>query len=187
MSMFERIGATFDTNWTTVLVGWNGLGVLSPWPDRWVEFPPLLTADELAAYCDERLASASDPAEQDLIVAVLSSDLWTGSREVVSELLTPLSALSKGDPGIEMRKWRLVLLEGVLAELPKTPLYALIALTEFWQSVGFPADSPHEVQGRGNTVTPSEYYQQANLDRVVARHRAWIENEKAALQKQRVG
>jgi len=186
MSAFEKIRAAFDANWTTVLVAWTGLGPLSPWPDRWVEFPPLISTDDIAAYADERLAS-SDPVEQVLIVALVSSDLRSESRETIKELLTPLSGLGGGDPDIELRKWRLVLLEEVLVNMPKDALHGLMALTEFWQSFGFPSDSPHDVQGRGNTTSPSEYYQQDNLHRLVARHRAWIEDEKAALKKQRVG
>lgn len=183
MSTFEQLRAMFDVNWTTVIIGWNGLGVLSPWPDRWREFPPLLTIDEIEAYCDEKLAASSDHAEQDLIVAVLSSDLQNETREAVKEFLVPLSALSKGNPDIELRKWRLVLLEETLVNMPKDALYGLITLTEFWLSFGFPSDSPHEVQGKGNTISPSEYYRQDNLDRLVAHHRAWIEKERTAIQK----
>ena len=56
-----------------------------------------------------------------------------------------------------------------------------MALTEFWQNFGFPTDSPHEVQGRVNEITPLEYYDDQNLQRLLSRHRAWIQEEKAAL------
>lgn len=184
MSAFEKIKANFNTNWTTVLVGWNGLGMLSPWPDRWNEFPPLISADEISAYAYEKLASSSSSVEQDLIVALLSVGLQTESRESVKVLLTPLSDLSKGDPSIELRKWRLILLEDVLVNMPKDAVYGLLSLTEFWQNFGFPSNSPHDVQGRGNTITPSEYYQDENLHRLVDRHRTWLEDEKAVLKKQ---
>jgi len=187
MSTFENLKAAFVANWTTVLVGWNGPGVLSPWPDRWVEFPPLISPDEIAAYANDRLAATSDPAEQALIVALSSSDLRTEGRETIKDLLAPLSELDAGDPDIEIRKWRLVLLEQVLENMPHDPLYGLMALTEFWQSFGFPSDGPHEVQGKGNTLTPSEYYKQENVHRLVARHYEWVEGEKAALRKQSVG
>ena len=187
MSTFEKLRAAFDVNWTTVLVGWNGLGVLSPWPNCWTEFPPLISADEIAAYADERLSSSSDPSKQDLIVALLSSDLRLETREEIKDLLEPLAELDGGDPRIELRKWRLVLLEDVLVNLPNNALHGLMALTEFWQGFGFPSDSPHDVQGRGNTITPSEYYQEENLHRLVDRHRRWIEDERASLKKQRAG
>ena len=183
MSTFEKIRAAFTTNWTTVLVGWNGLGDLCPWPDRWTEYPALIFGHEICAYCDEQLAKSFDPIERDMILALLALDVRTASREIVRTLLTPLSVLCKGDPAIELRKWRLVMLEETLEHLPKDALYGLIALSEFWQSFGFPADSPHTVQGRGfKSVGPYEYYEQENLDQLLLRHRTWIEHETLALQ-----
>ena len=187
MSAFANLQAWFDANWTTVLVGWNGLGFLSPWPDRWTEFPPLLSADEISSYAEERLASCSNPTEQKLIVELLSLDLRTESRQTLSALLERLSAFDRGDPAFELKKWRVALLEQVLENLPEEPLYGLMAFTEFWQDFGYPPDSPHEVQGRGNTISPADYYQQENLNRLVVRHRAWIENQKATLKAQAVG
>jgi hypothetical protein len=184
MSTFEKLRAAFDANWTTILIGWNGLGALSPWPNRWTEFPPLISADEIAAYADERLSSCSDPATQDLIVALMSSDLRHETREKVKDMLESLSELDGGDPKIELRKWRLVLLEELLVNMPKDAIHGLMALTEFWQDFGFPSDSPHDVQGRGNTITPSEYYQEENLHRLVDFHHTWIEDERASFKKQ---
>ena len=186
MSSFQKLKTEFDTNWTTILVGWNGLGVFSPWPNRWVEFPPLLSADEIAGYADERLASSSDVAEENLIVNLLSLDLRAETRETIRNLLTRLSDVSAGDPVLELRKWRLILLEELLDNMPKDAVYGLMALSEFWQNFGFPPDSPHEVQGRGNSITPSEYYQAQNLHRLLGRHRAWVLEERAALNRQQV-
>lgn len=181
MTPFARLGKQFGVNWTTILVGWKGLGVFSPWAARTAEFPPLLSADELAAYANERLASSSDVAEDDLIVNLLSLDLHTESRETITEHLARLSDLCGGDSSRELRKWRVVLLEDLLEHIPSDPLYGLIALTEFWQNFGFPPDSPHEAQGKGNMVSPADYYQESNYQRLVSRHKAWIEQEKARL------
>jgi len=184
LSTFEKIKADFNTNWTTLLVGWNGLGVFSPWPDRADEFPPLLSADEMVAYANERLALSSSIAEQDLIVKLLSFDLRQESREAIRGVLTQLSNLLESDSAFELRKWRVVLLEELLDDAPTDALYGLTALTEFWQGFGFPSDSPHEVQGRENEMTPFEYYGDQNWKRLLNRHRAWIQDEKSALHKQ---
>lgn len=180
MSTFEKLGAIFDVSWTTVLVGWNGLGVLSPWPDRWTTWPPLISAHDIAAYADKRLSRCSG-RELDLTVVLVASGLQRETREEIKDLLTPLSKLDGGDPQVELRKWRLVLLEETLVSMPKDALHGLMALTEFWQSLGFPSDSPHVIQGRGNTITASEYYQEENLNQIITRHRSWIEDEKASL------
>ena len=184
MTPFARLRAQFDANWTTILVGWRGLGVFSPWPARSAEFPPLLSAGELSAYANECLASSSDVAEDDLIVNLSSLDLHTESREAITERLARLSDLHGCDPSREIRKWRVVLLEELLDNIPSDPLYGLMALTEFWQKFGFPPDSPHEVQGKGNTVSPADYYQENNYQQSVSRHKAWIEQEKAGLRVQ---
>jgi len=184
MNVFPKIREVFDANWTTVLVGWEGFGVLSPWPDRWTEFLPLITIDEIVFYAEERLSFASDP-ERDLILKFQTPDLRSETREEIKNLLIPLSELAGGDHEVELRKWRLVLLEQVLEKIPKYPLYGLMALTEFWQSFGFPSDSPHEIQGRGNEITPEQYYQQENLTRLLRRHYVWIKDEKAVLKKPR--
>ena len=80
-----------------------------------------------------------------------------------------------------MRKWRLILLQETLDTLPTDPVYALTELTDFWLSFGFPSDSPHFVQGRGNSMLPNEYYTGAFRDRILAGHQAWIEKERAEL------
>jgi hypothetical protein len=187
MNVFSKLRANFDISWTTILVGWNGLGAFSPWPDRSDEFPPLLSADDLVTYANERVASSSGVAEDDLIAKLLSLDLRTESRETIRDVLTHLSNLCRGNPAFEIRKWRLILLEELLDNIPKDALYGLMALTEFWQSFGFPLDSPHEVQGRGNKVAPSEYYQEHNLYQLLARHRIWAQKEKIALSNEQRG
>lgn len=130
------------------------------------------------------LAQSSDDAETDLLVNLASNDLHTKSRQAIRDLLLDLSQLNGGDPTIELRKWRLLLLEELLNSIPNDPTYGLTALTEFWQGFGFPQDSPHQVQGRGNEIPPSMYYQDQNLQQSIARHRAWIKMERLALDKQ---
>ena len=181
MSAFTRLKADFATNWTTILVGWNGLGALSPWPDRWKEFPPLLGADEIVNYAYERLSLSPVAEEDKIMIELLALNLQREPRETVKELLTRLSNLSQGDMLFELRKWRLILLEELLDHLPEDSTYALLALTEFWQNFGFPTDSPHEVQGRDNSISPSEYYQKENLQRLLNRHRTWIQEERATI------
>ena len=183
MSAFTKLRAEFITNWTTILVGWIGLGVLSPWPDRWKESSPLVSVTDITAYADQQLASSTGDAERNLIVKLLSLDLRTERRETIRDFIQRLSDLDGGDASVELRKWRVVLLEELLDNMPKDALYGLIALTEFWLSFGFPSDNPHEVQGRENALTPAEYYQQENLNRLLGRHRVWIDQERSEIKR----
>ena len=184
MTTFGILRAKFRVSWTTVWVGWRGLGAISPWPDRWTDFPPLLSAGELAAYAGERRASASDQTEFDLEAALL--DPQGEGREAIESVLNRLSDLDPADPALELRKWRVIRLQQVLETMPKDAVYGLIALTEFWQEFGFPPDSPHAVQGRGNSAAPDEYYQRENLDRLLSKHHAWISDEVEAIKKHEV-
>ncbi len=181
MSAFTKLKLQFDVNWTTILVGWEGLGVFSPWPSQAADFPPLLTVDEVTDYANGRLALSTDAAEDDLILCLLSLDLHTENRETIAKYIAKLSGLHASDRSRELRKWRVVLLEEEVSNIPTDPLYGLIALTEFWQNFGFPADSPHEVQGKGNTIDPNDYYEERNFQRLVARHKKWIGQEKVEL------
>ena len=77
----------------------------------------------------------------------------------------------------EARKFRLALLEDVLDSLPTDPVDGLIRLTEFWAKWEYPSDSPHVVQGRGNKLSPVDYYTLDTFARLIAEHRAWVERE----------
>jgi hypothetical protein len=103
------------------------------WPEKWTEFPPLLSPAEVNAYAEERIAISSDPREWNFIAELLSLDLRTEGRGTVRDILRRLSELNGGDPELELRKWRLVILDRLLKEIPQDPVYGLIALTEFWQ------------------------------------------------------
>lgn len=183
MSAFEKLDASFGANWTTLLVGWKGLGVFSPWPDRWIEFPPLVSPSEIATYAGKRLETTNDATEQNLISRLLSPDLGAQSREAIKETLKSLSDLEFRNPTVELRKWRIILLEELLNNMPQDPIYAVMSLTEFWQSFGFPADSPHEVQGRQNNLTPTQYYQNENLSRLICLNWSWARGEREVLEK----
>jgi len=179
MTNFAKLREAFDVNWTSVFVGWRGLGPLSPWPNRWTEFPTLISPEEILAFAEERLTSASDP-EQTLLTELLTLDVHNEPREVIDSLLKKLSNLDGGDEKTELRKWRVTLLEQLLETIPQDPIYGLLALTEFWQDFGCPPDSPHRVQGNDGS-TPREYYTEQNFRKLLNNHHEWIESEKKQL------
>jgi hypothetical protein len=171
MTVFSKLREEFQVNWTIVLIGWEGPA----------EQPPSVSTEELLAYAEERLGSSSNFSHEDeLIVNLMSLDSQRVSRERLRDLLQRL-AMSGGNEAIELRKWRVILLKELLKTLSDDPILALISLTDFWASFDFPADSPHIVQGRGNTLSPTEYYQEGNLKTLLERHRTWIANEIATL------
>lgn len=184
MSIFQQLKHEFPVNWATVLVGWKGLGVVSPWPERWTEFPSLLTAKEIEDYALERLESAASSVELSAVSDLAFMDICSKRREEIASLLVPLSESDHGDLGFELRKWRLAILQETLENLPTDPVGVVLALTEFWNSFGFPSDAPREAREMGSSVRPAEYFQQANVDRLLLSHREWVANELAALKGQ---
>jgi hypothetical protein len=183
MSTFAKLRAGFDTNWTTILAGWNGLGPFSPWPERCDEFPPWISRGDVSDYANERLAASSDPAEIDLIGQLLSLDLGTEGRNTIRRVLMRLSALAGGAPALELRKWRLILLTELLDNLPNDALYGAMALNDFWQNFDQPSDKPDDIQRKRDADSPVETYDDDCLQESLARHRVWIEKESASLQR----
>ncbi|HUO05591.1 MAG TPA: DUF2247 family protein [Candidatus Binataceae bacterium] len=190
MSVFAKVKTEYGANWTTALVGWTGLGVFAPWskgPQDWMSSSPLLYGDEIAAYAEERLASSSSAKEQEAIVELLSLNLRTETRGVIRDILVRLARLDGNDPAFELRKWRLVLLERLINNLPQDFLHALIEIREFWQGFGYPSDSPHDVKDGGKQVLSHEPDTPETLARTLDRHRKWIAEEKTVVKKQIAG
>ena len=149
---------------TTVLAGWRGIGHL----------PRLLVAEEVRAWAQEALENASEESLKLLAdIAFYSAH----DEEALSQGLEKLAEMEQGSMEREARKWQLVLLKEILDELPHDPLYGLLELTDFWSQFDFPSDSPHEVQGRGNHMQPQEYYTRKNFERLVKKHKDWLNTE----------
>ncbi|HTV06042.1 MAG TPA: DUF2247 family protein [Acidobacteriaceae bacterium] len=184
MKTFQRLKDEFPVNWATILAGWRGLGAVSPWPERWTEFPSLLTAKEIEDYAFERLESAGGSAELSAISDLAFMDISSKRREEIASLLVPLSESDHGDLVFELRKWRLAILQETLENLPSDAVGAVLALTEFWNSFGFPSDAPREAREMGSSIRPAESFQQANVDRLLLSHREWAASELAALKGQ---
>jgi hypothetical protein len=155
-------------NWGTVLVGLQGPG----------KFLPLLTLDDLRSFATDQLARATPEHEKLIVTALLAAD--EGNDESIAAVRI-LAQVCQADEERESRKWRVVLLGRAIDQLPSEPLYGLLALTEFWERFGYPADSPHVVQGRGHAPSPADYYTEANFRAELQRHQEWLRTETAAL------
>ena len=150
--------------WGTLLVGFaEGHGVL--------------TGEEFAAFAIER-ASQTSTLGSELVDAMFVNPQ---DDEAVLAALRRLCEIERPDMGRETRKWRLLQVEDRLADLPSDPVYGLLGLTEFWSGLDFPADSPHVVQGRGNTIDPVEYYTESTFTEALRRHREWVQREREDL------
>ncbi len=154
---------SIPVNWMTVLVGF----AVPPEPGM------PLTSEDVINFAIDQMAAGVEPSDEMLAVAGASSM----DTELIGAALRRLAAGVTTASAVEQRKWRLLAVCDLVDSLPADPLYALLALTEFWAAMGFPPDMPHTVQGRGNTLSPVEYYTDANRDREVEGHRSWIASE----------
>jgi hypothetical protein len=153
--------------WATVLAG------LHPLQGR-----PWLTSAEVVDLAIEALARGEEPSPQLLGLAAANPF----DDEEVTEGLHALVGSGPSQPDVEQRKWRLLEVEDLLATLPGDPLYALLALSDFWVSVGSPPDSPHTVQGVGeNWLSPESYYTDGHYQQVMEDHRRWLAREREDL------
>jgi len=155
----KELGLTI--NWATVLIGWRG-------PAKFIS---QLSAEHINSYA---LSVIEESRETIYEVSELSV---SSDSETINRYLEILSFKENKDVGIELRKWRLVLLIRELEVIPQNPLYALISLTEFWEKFDYPPDRPHEIQGYENSISPQDYYTQNNYELVFKRHQLWIAEE----------
>jgi hypothetical protein len=160
--LVEMREAGLPVNWRTVFVGWIGPG----------KHERLLDESDVVAEAGSALDRGENSAE---VIALASTDSL-GSLEIET-FLRELAKREWSTPAHEERKWRWLLLKEAIESLPSEPLYALLALTEFWEKFGYPPDSPHVVQGRGNHRSPNEYYTERHYRETVQRHEDWLKRE----------
>lgn len=86
------------------------------------------------------------------------------------------------DESLESRKIRLAIVFEKIKNKNRNFVDGLIELTELWDSLGFPEDSPHIVQGVNNTLSPNEYYSQENYDELYRLNYEWFMKEWQYLQ-----
>lgn len=53
----------------------------------------------------------------------------------------------------------------------------LMGLTELWLELGYTTDSPHIIQGKDNSISPVEYYTDANYNYLYEKNKYWLEDE----------
>jgi uncharacterized protein DUF2247 len=168
MNSLERLASIgIPVTWGTILVGFEGGAFLAR----------SLTGSEVQAFAEERASTMTtvDPPLLDLLSANPYDD------DDIASALRALSELDSEGLDREQRKWRLLLVADFLRGLPDDPVDALTGITELWSSLGYPGDSPHIVQGRGNSIDPRDYYTASTRDSIVDRHVTWLSREQAEL------
>jgi hypothetical protein len=166
LERFHDLG--FPITWTLLMVGWDGPAKIGR----------LIQAQDVIDYASNLLGSSEDGDHPAIVrLAVVQKH----ETDVIESCLRTLSAIEGTDRDLEARKWRYALLERVMEELPKDPLRGLVALTTFWEQFDYPIDGPHLVQGKGNDISPGQYYTVPFFEEMLRKHKAWLENERQLL------
>lgn len=76
-----------------------------------------------------------------------------------------------------VRKWLLVYLSFLLANLNSDPVYGLLELSNFWIEWGQPDDSPHCIQGVRNEISAASYYTTENYELIIQKNWNWLNQE----------
>jgi Uncharacterized protein conserved in bacteria (DUF2247) len=155
--------------WDTLRIGFEGPR----------SFPPQVETQELNAFADVRLAGGAEATPEVTDLSILSP----GDRQAAIDDLRQLAKHDSDGVDVEHRKWRLFLVDTLIESLPHDPIQGLREMTEFWALLEFPADGPHVVQGRGNSISPPDYYTRDMFETMRKRHLAWLEREQDALRR----
>jgi hypothetical protein len=170
MTSFQTLQTSgLPYGWTTLLTGWEEGYVSTP---------------ELQSYASNLLALC---AEKDLSLVLSLADTDPTNTREVGRLLRELAVAEPVSRGTALRTWDVALLRALLAERKDEPssqteiIDLLMELTAFWAERGYPPYSPHTVQGRGNDISPTEYYTAENCRQILQAHRQWMAGEEAAI------
>ena len=132
----------------------------------------LLITEDIIEYASDILMQGDDR----LVICELAGADSTDS-EYIKEKLFGLVEAENSENDYEERKIRAVIISEKLKEKNSNYINGLMELTELWVQFGYPEDSPHIIQGRGNNISPTEYYTQSNYDKLYIKNKEWLEKE----------
>ena len=154
--------AGFKVTWKVIDIGFKGSKV----------FRGELSARDIIDYALLQLESG----KADKTSGELACEYDTNTEEV-DNLVKGLANKENTDYSIEFRKWRVLYVEKEFPTEKTDYINGLIMLGNIWVALDFPEDSPHVFQGRGNDITPEQYYTEENYKELFHKHKEWIEKE----------
>jgi hypothetical protein len=164
--LIEKLRSMNLIDWGVILEGVNGIPGLNI----------KLSSSEVSRFACEKLIDIDEENVSHGQILQLACAEENSEGEIVS-LLKEICKNERIELDVSHRKWRLVMLSGILENLPDDPLYALMDLSQFWTVWGNPTDSPHVIQGVDNEMSPNEYYTIENKNKLLEKHKVWLEEE----------
>lgn len=133
----------------------------------------LASLEDVRQFACDSIAAASEAQLGDV------AELCTASSE--SPVREILERLAPAPSARALRVWRAALLDCLLQRDLASPVDVLAEMSAFWAGFGYPPDSPHLIQGRGNSISPEAYYTKERAHQALEDHRRWLSHEVASL------
>ena len=127
---------------------------------------------EIVEYAMEQLEKGDDRIEICELAGSSDNDL-----EDIMNILYELADEEKSQDDLEDRKLRATRVNNFLKDKYSNCIDGLMGLTELWLELGYTADSPHIIQGKDNSISPVEYYTDANYNYLYEKNKYWLEDE----------
>lgn len=137
-----------------------------------------IETEEVIEYAIEKLEEGSEREE----ICELAG-AYAEEHEEICNVLWKLTEQEDTQNDIENRKIRAVIVSRVLKSKNKNCINGLMDITDLWIELGYPDDSPHIIQGKGNCVSPSEYYTMDNYNFLYEKNVEWLKMELEDLRK----
>lgn len=127
---------------------------------------------EIVEYAMEQLEKGDDRIEICELAGSSDDDL-----EDIMNILYELADEEKSQDDLEDRKLRATRVNNFLKDKYSNCIDGLMGLTELWLELGYTTDSPHIIQGKDNSISPVEYYTDANYNYLYEKNKYWLEDE----------
>lgn len=137
-----------------------------------------IEAEEVIEYATEKLEEGNKREE----ICELAG-AYTEEHEEICNVLWKLAEQEDAQIDIENRKIRAVIVSRVLKTKNENCINGLMDITDLWIELGYPDDSPHIIQGKGNCISPSEYYTMENYNFLYEKNVEWLRMELEDLRK----
>lgn len=128
--------------------------------------------NEIVEYAMEQLEKGDDRIEICELAGSSDNDL-----DDIMNILYELADEEKSQDDLEDRKLRATRVNNFLKDKYSNCIDGLMGLTELWLELGYTTDSPHIIQGKDNSISPVEYYTDANYNYLYEKNKSWLEDE----------
>lgn len=162
----EELG--FNVTWKLILIGLHGAQYI----------PAQITYDDVFEYLNEYLCR-ENVANVDSIISVINAD---SDYSKADKIIEALSEHDKADFLLQLRKWRVYLLQSLLDNSDKDYMQGLLELMEFWVTLmGAPEDCPIELPSNTDTLILNDYFTEDKYNALIKENKAWIGKEKKTI------